>query len=169
MKKMVYCVLRHIAKFFAGYTIGLFLLIAAMTCGAMRCTDANMVMQVTLAAALRIAVTETVLLLGLVLASMHPFGCAISVAVIGIKGYQYGLTLGWWSAQTLQQPLWLVPLGIQGAISVTAALVACCVTAYAALRVRFLTRREYLRHIVVIWVVLMGCVILRCMICARIL
>ena len=169
MKKIVYCVLRHIAKFFAGYATGLFLLIAAMTCGAMRCTDTNMIMQVTSSAALRIAMTETVLLLGLILASMQPFGCAISVAVIGIKGYQYGLTLSWWSAQTLQQPLWLVPLGIQGTISVTAALVACCMTAYAALRVRFLTRREYLLHIIVIWVAQMGCVILRCMICACIL
>ena len=82
MKKIVYCVLRHIAKFFAGYATGLFLLIAALTCGAMRCTDTNMIMQVTSSAALRIAMTETVLLLGLILASMHPFGCAISVAVI---------------------------------------------------------------------------------------
>ena len=165
----MYILLRHAARYVVGYAVGIFLLIAAITCGAMRSAAISMTMQISLWNVVRMILTETVLLVGLIIASTHPFGCALSAAALVGKGYQAGLAYGWWKMQAIEHPLWLLPLGLQGIISIGAVLVACCMTAYTALRVQALTKREYYRSIIYVWIVQVICVILRCVICLQVM
>ncbi len=164
----------NIALYRYGLLAAVFLVIAALTCGVRSGAELTqesldgIVVALSVWKVLGLILRETLCVLALLLAAMHPFGCALCAVLLVGKAFAVGYSWGWWMAKfgwigIFSLVLTMVP---QGLISLGAYAYGGCVTSYAALRIHPITRREYFRLLMIILILQGIAVFLRCIGCA---
>lgn len=154
--------LRHVQRCRMGYAAGVFMAVAAVTCGVLQGKEYALPVHPLFFTAACAILEETLFSLGILLASARPFGCVLSAVILMTKGYRIGFTAGRWLNASYLGLFRLIPVSLLGMTSLTALLVGCCTAAYAALKPGI--RRESMRWIAAIWFVLVICAVLRCLI-----
>ena len=127
-----------------GLPVGVFFMTAAVTCGLMRgktiavSDESEVVFGVT--SYVRSCVHEAGFCAALLVASLHPFGCAMNAGMICFRGYHMGYMLG--ISNVLEQPVYMPVLTLSMIVQTMLCLYGCCISAYTALQTGQITRRE---------------------------
>lgn len=162
---------QHVVLYRWGYIIFVFLLIAALTCGVQsgaqlpEKTLNSYTVALTTWNVIWLLAREIICVGVLLLAVMHPFGCALCVVIVLGKAFYIGYSWGWWMAKfgfggLLPFLLLMVP---QGLISLGAYAYGGCITSYCALRVHLIMRDEYFKTLICILILQMIAVLMRCL------
>ena len=165
---------RQIALYRYGLLAAVFLTVASLTCGIRTGAELpqetleGIVVALSVWKVLGLILWETLCVLALVLAAMHPFGCALCAVLLIGKSFAVGYSWGWWMARfgwigIFSFVLTMLP---QGILSLGAYVYGGCVTSYQALRVCTVPRREYFKLLLAILILQGIAVFLRCIGCA---
>ena len=139
---------RRMAAWCRAYRVGLlvsvFFMTAAVTCGLMRgktiAVSGKCDAVCGIPSCVRLCMEEVGFCAALLAASLHPFGCAMNAAMICVRGYHMGWTLGLLSG--LDKPAYIPALALSMIVQAMLCLYGCCISAYTALQTGQITRRE---------------------------
>ena len=160
MKRVLRNLMQQCVDYRIGILAGVFLITAGWTCGTMHGKDiaaSGTIPEVwSVLKGIQLSIGEFAFCAALLVASMHPFGCALCAGLLSVRAYRCGL------AQTMMRlNVQCVMLLVVLIIHLLLSLYGCNITAYAALQTGPLNRREIPKKLITLLILLQITALLR--------